>query len=836
MKIHHFKKILLALSITAFLSACGGGGSDDPVVVDDSIDATISGKAAKGIIIGGLVVAAELNLDKTVKNTNVGSATTDSVGKYSLALNSSYTGGPIKITITAGDATTMVCDATSGCGSAVASDPLDINSSGTIDFGEKYKPGSLSMSALLADAEDGETIAVQITPFTHMAAARAQASATINAASIRAANSEVSNLLGGIDILRTEPIDITALTGNEDPVAVIYAALGAAIAELADDDGTGAPDIQQILTSLENEFSDGIIPVTLLANINTQLVNVFTQVGAVDTSGVLTALQKVVADAEIDNIENIDPTPSDYAGDTDVEKAKAFLTDLRTWGVTISGEIENPSQTFQNQVDLSNQAADMVLVDDVAGEAVGMGIEAIIDFSSGVITTTDLTGYTGQYGSFTSGTISKVTDSNGDVYTISNANALFSGATATLDMVMIAPEEGVHTAGTTLTLGIKSITAEGSDNLMVSDGGIATVILNTDYDIDYNAVDAPAPSIDEVKLDFNVSLTQKMTVINNEAVPANDPVKFTGNLKTTLYPYADSNGEILDVVPGSFMMSGTVSNTTGDSYDMNVSASIPAAATLEPINTVYDLDSTYASNNGSDLIYWVISENEFFYQNPDENYTVTFNPLEESVHVVIESSFLGSIDVTYPGPYTSWLDFSIQQGEFYPNDYTYYLWVDGQGGHVRDQSIWNPDYSVSGAIDFFLDEPEVEFFNSTQPLIGTIGLQFTAQFAGLPAASVSITGNATAFEQGNADATISFGTRMLKFTAANDTAAGEEASLEITNQDGVKLLLTGTNLNDLHLDNDGADVTINGNVIATVIGLDNGGTKVTYIDGTFEIF
>ena len=77
---------------------------------------------------------------------------------------------------------------------------------------------------------------------------------------------------------------------------------------------------------------------------------------------------------------------------------------------------------------------------------------------------------------------------------------------------------------------------------------------------------------------------------------------------------------------------------------------------------------------------------------------------------------------------------------------------------------------------------------------------------------------------------------MLKFIAANDTAAGDDASLEITNQDGVKLMLTGTNLNDLNLDNDGADVTINGNVIATVIGLDNGGTKVTYIDGTFEIF
>ena len=341
---YNFSKTLLALSITAALSACGSSSSDDPTETPPpvtTIEATLAGTAAKGIIISGVVTASELDSSGNVLRV-VGTATTDANGRYTMDLNDSYEGGPIVIEVTNDASTTMVCDVVSGCGTAQAGDPLDEDASGTIDFGEQYKPGSLSMTALLPDAEDGESIEVQVTPFTHMAAENALSNATLDTTIIETANALVSNLLGGIDILRTEPVDITdaASVAAADASAVVYAALGASIAELAPEDANGQPDLDAALATLAEEFANGTMSAADDsvdgspeddANISLQEIiqgagTALAETGSTDTSGVLADLEGDVDDAIAGTGEVTPDTPVNV-GDTDVAKAKSFVAD-----------------------------------------------------------------------------------------------------------------------------------------------------------------------------------------------------------------------------------------------------------------------------------------------------------------------------------------------------------------------------------------------------------------------------------------------------------------------------------------------------------------------------
>ncbi len=110
-----------------------------------------------------------------------------------------------------------------------------------------------------------------------------------------------------------------------------------------------------------------------------------------------------------------------------------------------------------------------------------------------------------------------------------------------------------------------------------------------------------------------------------------------------------------------------------------------------------------------------------------------------------------------------------------------------------------------------------------------MGLQFSLQFAGLPETGVNITGSTTDFEQGLGAVTLSFGNRMIRFSGSKNNAGQDIDSFDITNQDGV-VLTVGFDKGEF------SDLSINGRVIATVEELSSGVMKVSYIDGSFEIF
>lgn len=835
-----FKKSLLALSIAAILSACDGDSSSNNNDDDDTASAfgtTVSGVAAKGIIIGGTVVARELNADTSVRNANVGSATTDDSGGYNLTLNNTYEGGSIQISITSNAMTLIVCDISGGCGSRT-DDVTDNNNAASIDFGEQYRlgDGSLTMTALLPDAQDGETLSVQITPFTNMAAVQALSGGTVDSDAINKANSSVSNLLGGLDILALEPVDITNLNGNESADAVAYAALVASIAELAPTGANGQPNINAAIGNLASSFTGGSIAaedngnsdaVIALQEIITQAAIVLSRAGVTDNAGVLADLQNDVNEAVAEGGSGIvTPTPNDNIGDTDVALTRAFIADLRTLGVTINAEIEAPSQAFDAQLSLADEASDMI--QDATFEAVAFGAMAIVEVFLGEIE--GLENFRADDDSgvfFSAGSITQSATSS----TLSDGRININGIDVSLTMTLESPADNVTSS--TIRLAVVNVVAEDASARLEASNGSIDVTLAAPYTIDYDAIEAgtaaePSAPI-SLEFDFDVVFTQLQTLSEGQVVTAIDPVSYTADISTTLFTYV-VGGEAIAALPGSFSASGTVSNTTGDSFDIALSASIPSAATvaMNPAQPGLAEGSTYESNNGNPLISWTVSENQFVYNHPFRSFTATFDPLDSRVSLN-RNGFLSP----FFGSFESVDDF-IVQNSFLLGGFLFEFYEEGQGDYERESEIVKTeDYTQNGSVIFRLDDPDVEFFNDATPLLATVGVQFTAQLDGLPEARVSLTGTTTAFEQGNADLTIAYGNTRLVFLASNDNAAPnrETASLEIINENNVRLLLNPLGLNGV--ESDDVNVTINGRVIATITET-NGFTRVEYIDGTFE--
>ena len=616
-------------------------------------------------------------------------------------------------------------------------------------------------------------------------------------------------------------MDITnpASLMNASAFDIAYSGLAAAIAKQAPAGADNQPDINQALADLSNGYAaSGLFDSVALQTILDNTSSALTAAGVSDTSGVLASVQGVIDDAMGGPI---DPEPNPNVGDSDVQKTRLFLSDLRTWGTVISQELDSPSQAFKTQIELAEATLDMSLEEEAALNAIAAGAAVVREIYDSTIpcnpgpSCVDLIDYPTAYGAFTGMVV--ISDVNGDTrYTITNASVSLGGNVASLNMVATATTEG--TSQTSVAVGLESAVAESDAVLAVVNRGIVMPSWPSPILVDYDG----DPGIDEnfiTYLELDIEITEKTSSIT-----------FTGILKTTSYPYiSPQDGEAASQLPGAIELGGTISNSTGDSFEAMLTVSIPTAA-MDAANPVISLPngSSYAdNNNGNHLIEWTVSQNQFTYFNPDEFYSFSFNPLNGSVDVTIWSPYRGYFDNNDPGPYASLTEYALLNGPFNPFDFRYSINIDNQGRYSRGGLF--PDYTQSGFVEFLLVEPDIVFYDATKPPIGSIGLQFVAQFNGLPAANVSITGSTTGFNQGAAMVTLSYDGRMLQFSGSNDTPAGEVGSFDITNQDGVKITLDFAN--EVF-----TDLSINGRTIATVEELGNGAIKVSYIDGTFEIF
>ena len=830
MKSSGFKAVSLIIALV--LSACNsGGGGGGPAPATGVSGVTLGGSAVKGIIKNGVVKAEELNADKSVK-AQVGSATTGADGSYSLTVNSSYTGGPIQITITADATTEMKCDVPPPANCGTRSDGI-ADSNTTVDFGEWYKPGvgNLTMTALVAEAATDDTLSVNVTPFTDMATRRAKEAATLDKTAVYDANSEVSVLLGGINILDTKPLDITNPTSISEGSATekAYAALAAAIATLADS-SSGKPDINGALDTLASSFTGGAMmaddggtdaSVISLKEIIDGAKSVLDEAGTVDTSGAIITNMQDALDSASGGV--VDPEPSPTSGPITVDKIKTFVADVRTWGTVIDSELSTKANAFSDQADLASTAA------NASGEllmspALNNVVEAIGGYIDGTYSDTDLS----TYGlGFTSGTIS----SSGSTYTITDGvydNG--SGQTVTINLTGEVPLDG--TTASSFTLGITSATLNSDAADAVINSGTITLTTASGYTIDWSAINdgtAAEPDISGGSIDFDLSLTQKQ---DQTGAPLAATVTFTGKLAVTLTnPIKDTNGDYIWITPKTLVLSGGASSSDGNSLDFTLSANVTNADTFVPHD---NLSAGYVK---SDIITWTYSDTDtvagndtFTLTSPILNATVVWDSVSGNA-TITQSYSDGYVYHNTSGPYASLTDAltgSSVLNDAYNNFYYSggYIWIDGEGGYTVDITASN--FAVDGSVDGVLVDPDFVLEDSTHWLDASVGLSFNLQLTDLPKASVTISADRTDYQSGNATLTIVYGTRKIAITGdfTDSTATG---SVDVTNQDGVTMTISGADL-----DAGTGSITYNGTTYATITSMSNGLTKISYSDGTFE--
>ncbi len=743
---------LLALA-ASLITGCSGSSTDNtPAATPPSYaNIELSGTAAKGIIQQGSISAHELNSRGELIAT-VGEATTDADGSYTLTLEN-YRGGPLLLTLTSGPETTMKCDVVSGCGPRRDDQIADSNS--RIDFGEWYLPGNFTLTALLPRASANEMIPANLTPFTHMAARRVHSLGQIDATTVANTNSAVSNLLGGIDILAIAPLDITdaaAELATAPPSRVTYAALCAAIANLAGQNPDQSPDIDTALATLARSFDSGTFPADdsgsaqdgnlfSMRELLDASASVFSAAGITDITGVSSALAASITsatDADGDGIAEIAPAPSASAADTNLAKVKALMADIRTWGSVINAQTAQPGDAFREQIELAFEAAE-VINELYISELLYLSAKAIINYHA---TDSELYKYRG-FGvtsprwpnGFSRGTITRPSDG---LYLIEGAavEPVISGNDyLTLDLTVQLPIDDA--VSDRFTYGIVSATISGPYADATISKGLITLNLSEEYTSnvqeDAATIEARLIEITEtIEIDFDLSLTQKWD-LHNSALMAigsgsqepvqlfyDDPVTFTGAVAATFYPVVENTpAEVTWLAPSTVTISGQVSNSSGDS-----------------------LAATLAANIGNAELFIPISDTQL--EGPD-----------------------------------NWLQLNATPDAGNPN----------------------------------------------------LGLAFSMQLEALPEATFRLTANRTGFEAGDVELTIAFDNRQLKIGASGDAAADTISSeVVITNQDGVRLTL------NTEAGQRRGTFSYNGNPYGSLEETDSGYLKISYIDGTFEIF
>lgn len=214
------KKSLISLALISALSACGGSSSSkkpveppEPPPEPTPIQTVIDGKAIKGTISNAIVnvykyvdgVATLLEGDELAE----ASVVTEEDGSYTVTIND-YD-GPIKVELSVGPETTMICDAPAGCGDVSFGTPIALAS---ID-------PTLTLSAIsTVGSDNGGEANVNVSALTHLTAALIEADEDgVNGESIQEQSSIIANtfnITGSLTELEPTIVDDPAAVAGED--------------------------------------------------------------------------------------------------------------------------------------------------------------------------------------------------------------------------------------------------------------------------------------------------------------------------------------------------------------------------------------------------------------------------------------------------------------------------------------------------------------------------------------------------------------------------------------------------------------------------------------------
>ncbi len=321
------------------------------------------------------------------------------------------------------------------------------------------------------------------------------------------------------------------------------------------------------------------------------------------------------------------------------------------------------------------------------------------------------------------------------------------------------------------------------------------------------------------------------------------PVSFSGSLSFDLDVIPVTNNPLDSMaLPKTLNLTGVISNTLGDSLSGSLSANVTNTSTFQFFGDAYPVGTPYSSlHGGAPMIKWTYSDADattgddtFSYSTPYRNQSIYWN----ASNMDVTTSYYWNAannnitqSNTNPSSYTSLAE-AISFSGFTP--YDVYTWVDGEGSYTA--SVASADFSVSGEVAGTLVYPE--FITETDTAGGWIdadlGLTFTLQLSGLPQSVINITADRSGFQAGDAQVTISYGDRQLALSG-NINNSQVNGSLTITNQDNVVLTFSDTNIDVVGSSLSGT-LSLNGVEYGTMVETDSGYLRVSYNDGTFEIF
>jgi hypothetical protein len=833
------KKTLIALAVATSLTAlsgCGGSSSSDTTTDKQSQSVTLSGTAAKGIIQNGIVTATELSSTGAELGA-VGTAITNDKGHYELILNDRYQGGVVKLTLTAGLDTKMKCDATEGCG--------DDAFGAAISLSEGF-----SLNAIVQPGANSQTVSVQITPFTHMATARALAKGgEINAASVAAAISEV-NQIAGVNIMDNEIVDITSSESlaNASDESKKLALFNAGLANLLVAGNNSVSDnIESNLAKLASSFEDGQFDANDSVKIKEITTAVATALTVVKKNDVINAsLTNALADTQtaIDIITNsitdgvYNPEPSGSAGVSEVAKGKALLTNARTFIETIAADFEDPIDALAVDAETVGEVldADSAIMAELLGDAIDQTLTDLDSKNLDFITLLD---------SSSTSYSTDITNSNNEK--IGSITTTFSSDDTGIALTLNGTLQGERTVDITdmklatnltkdaLTTSIDSQTNESLLDAISAQTAKVTLtgfIGNSSTSLTLNGVELSLSAIEVVTINTreradNSSLKTKISAasFNGDMLIQSAGASFAGDAIIELVGFTNSASEV-PLSLKKIAINGEFTSATKGSFAAGAKLIIDNASSFDTFG-YFDYESTA-------------------YEYVSFPYTLSDS---ESADV---SAAIAELTETNWGTSNYWLDYYGYDNSYSLNGYslTGYTFPDLQAAiktEAEAQFSTTPEsisleqfgYSVYGDYHQAWGNVKVTFpdFESADNFVkGTISVTAKANVPELPEATVIASISRTALAGGHASIVVSYSGQSFTLGVESEEidATEPKATLTLSNPDGVKLIV------NLAEKIDGKQYVVDGTVFVgqTQIGkveeTSKGIILVRYTDGTFE--
>jgi hypothetical protein len=331
-------------------------------------------------------------------------------------------------------------------------------------------------------------------------------------------------------------------------------------------------------------------------------------------------------------------------------------------------------------------------------------------------------------------------------------------------------------------------------------------------------------------MDLDVVLVQKRDVTD---VALEAPITFAGSLQAEVIDRVIADGSPNGIhmpTPVSVSLSGIVSNTAGDSLDASLTLNLSNASSYIPF-VVPEGAAAVVGSYGTGALG----------ANGDQSYTVT---LHDGTRISLDwSNSYGDVYLsqTYPDGYRyigyrgyapSLLDAVDTYGSVFNELYYGTHEVEGEGEYQLQwfDPIGRDELGAaiglnSGDVYGWMLSPQLADSLDNHALFN-LGFSFEAQLTGLPAATITLTGDRSGFDSGSASMAIAYGDRSLDMSVAA-TSGVVSGNVIITNQDGLILTLAPNSAGTA------GEISYNGEVYGAIFDTPMG-LKIVYSDGSFE--